>query len=213
MITEKQQFDLKVLRELNLVKYKYLKFFNFEEKDIFEIIDEEIEFQNNIAKEKKEWEKSLLSKKEAENIFLTDKTITKDKIFEMKRKHLQSLYENICYKLYEAEARGEFVDEFMKVKNKIKFEYEVYTFQPDYPKDQITDEEIERADAREISDFIDTGRRGFICCPFHKEKNPSMHITKNKFYCFGCNEKGRTINFVMKYYNLNFKEAVKKINL
>lgn len=49
-----------------------------------------------------------------------------------------------------------------------------------------------------------------INCPFHKEKTGSLKINldTNTFYCFGCLEKGSPIDFVMKYKNMSFKEAV-----
>lgn len=50
-------------------------------------------------------------------------------------------------------------------------------------------------------------RAGFICCPFHKEKTPSMKIYKDSFHCFGCWENGDVFSFVEKMDNLTFKEA------
>ena len=50
-------------------------------------------------------------------------------------------------------------------------------------------------------------RAGFICCPFHQEKTPSMKIYKDSFYCFGCGENGDIFSFVEKMDNLTFKEA------
>ena len=50
-------------------------------------------------------------------------------------------------------------------------------------------------------------RAGFICCPFHKEKTPSMKIYKDSFYCFGCGANGDVFSFVEKMDNLSFKEA------
>lgn len=62
-----------------------------------------------------------------------------------------------------------------------------------------------------IEEFTDTGFNGFTECIFHNENTPSMHITRNKFYCFGCNAKGDTINYVMKLKNISLKKAVKYI--
>lgn len=50
-------------------------------------------------------------------------------------------------------------------------------------------------------------RSGFIVCPFHKDKNPSMKIYKDSFYCFGCGEHGDIFDFVMKYENIPFSSA------
>lgn len=50
-------------------------------------------------------------------------------------------------------------------------------------------------------------------CPFHKEKTPSFVVyeTSQRYKCFGCNEGGDVINFVQKYYNLDFREAVEML--
>ncbi len=50
-------------------------------------------------------------------------------------------------------------------------------------------------------------------CPFHKEKTPSFTVSVEKqiFYCFGCREGGNAINFIMKYENLTFVEALEHL--
>lgn len=50
-------------------------------------------------------------------------------------------------------------------------------------------------------------------CPFHNEKTASFSVDENKqmFYCFGCHASGDSIEFVKKYYNLDFNEAVNRI--
>lgn len=50
-------------------------------------------------------------------------------------------------------------------------------------------------------------RAGFICCPFHKEKTPSMKINKDLFYCFSCGEGGDIFSFIQKMDNLAFNEV------
>lgn len=51
------------------------------------------------------------------------------------------------------------------------------------------------------------------CCPFHKEKSPSfkIHKSKNSWKCFGCGAGGGAIDFVIKYNNSSFIEAVETI--
>ena len=51
------------------------------------------------------------------------------------------------------------------------------------------------------------------CCPFHNEKSPSFKVsqTKNIYKCFGCGVSGDSIDFVMKYKNVNYIEAVKNL--
>ena len=55
-------------------------------------------------------------------------------------------------------------------------------------------------------------RMGFICCPFHGEKTPSLKIYSNSWYCFGCNKGSSTIDFVMEHNNIDFKNAVEFLN-
>ena len=54
--------------------------------------------------------------------------------------------------------------------------------------------------------------KDMFSCPFHKDKKPSAKAYQNSFYCFSCNKTGDVIQFVQYLYNLNFKEAMQKIN-
>lgn len=56
-------------------------------------------------------------------------------------------------------------------------------------------------------------KKGFVCCPFHKEKTPSMKVFDKDFHCFGCAEHGDVISFVQKIFDLSFSDALKKIDL
>lgn len=56
-------------------------------------------------------------------------------------------------------------------------------------------------------------RKGFIRCPFHNEKTPSMRIYDKDYHCFGCGEHGDGITFVQKLFNLSFQESLKKIDI
>jgi hypothetical protein len=53
-------------------------------------------------------------------------------------------------------------------------------------------------------------KHGYIKCPFHNEKTPSLSIkffpdaNKYKFKCFGCGESGDAIDFIMKFKNLDY---------
>ena len=50
-------------------------------------------------------------------------------------------------------------------------------------------------------------------CPFHDDTNPSMAVNQDKqfYYCFVCNAKGNSINFLREYENLDFVDAVETI--
>lgn len=51
------------------------------------------------------------------------------------------------------------------------------------------------------------------CCPFHNEKSGSFKVSKSKniYKCFGCGVSGDAIDFVMKYDNKNYIEAIEVI--
>lgn len=76
-------------------------------------------------------------------------------------------------------------------------------------------------DKLDIADFIRqyvpnlkrAGRTYKACCPFHKEKTPSFTCSSEKglFYCFGCQEGGDIIAFLMKIEHLSFNEALEKL--
>ena len=58
---------------------------------------------------------------------------------------------------------------------------------------------------------IEVGRNSMACCPFHDDKNPSMKLNKDYFYCFGCGATGDVIDFTARLYNLSPKEAAEKL--
>ena len=67
-----------------------------------------------------------------------------------------------------------------------------------------------------ISDYVSLKKKGknyLGLCPFHSEKTPSFNVSPEKklFHCFGCNESGDLIAFLMKVDNLSFKEAIENI--
>ena len=51
-------------------------------------------------------------------------------------------------------------------------------------------------------------------CPFHDENDPSftVYLQKNNAYCFGCGIYiNNPVDFVMKYYNLPYKNAIERL--
>ncbi len=65
----------------------------------------------------------------------------------------------------------------------------------------------------ECVDLKKSGTRYLGLCPFHGEKTPSfsVHSGQQFFHCFGCGESGDVFTFVMKYYHLDFPDAVKTL--
>ena len=59
---------------------------------------------------------------------------------------------------------------------------------------------------------INVNQNDMVCYPFHNDRHPSMKVAE-RYYCFGCGEKGDVINFVAKLHNLSQYEAAKKLAL
>ena len=57
---------------------------------------------------------------------------------------------------------------------------------------------------------IQVRRGGMACCPFHKDKTPSMKVDK-RFHCFGCQADGDVIDFTAQLFGLGKKNAAEKL--
>lgn len=61
--------------------------------------------------------------------------------------------------------------------------------------------------------------KGYIKCPFHGEKTPSLSIkfhpdkNKYKFKCFGCDEGGDVIDFITKFKGIDYITARQYLSL
>ena len=57
-------------------------------------------------------------------------------------------------------------------------------------------------------------RAGYICCPFHREKTASLKLYPDGrgWCCFGCHAGGTVIDFVMKLFDIPFRQAILRIN-
>ena len=85
----------------------------------------------------------------------------------------------------------------------------------------ITEEMIQRARDYPFQDLLESygwKRRGnMFVCQIHGDKDPSFHVRRrdNRAHCFGCgwrNDKyADTIDFVMDWEGIEWKEAVKKL--
>ena len=58
---------------------------------------------------------------------------------------------------------------------------------------------------------LKVGRNGMACCPFHEDRNPSLKLNEDYFYCFGCGAKGDVIDFTARLYDLSVYEAANKL--
>ncbi|MBW6409006.1 CHC2 zinc finger domain-containing protein [Clostridium weizhouense] len=62
-------------------------------------------------------------------------------------------------------------------------------------------------------------REGYVKCPFHSEKTPSMSVkfipnaNKQRYKCWGCGAVGDAIDFIMNYKNMEYNQAREYLGL
>ncbi len=64
-----------------------------------------------------------------------------------------------------------------------------------------------------VGSFVALKKQGadlVSCCPFHKDKTPSFHVSvpKQMFKCFGCNKSGDAIAFLMEHEQFSYINAI-----
>lgn len=80
---------------------------------------------------------------------------------------------------------------------------------------EVIDEVLSRNDIVDvINSYVSLQKHGAdytACCPFHNEKTPSFHVSRDKqlYHCFGCGAAGTAYTFLQEYENYSFPEAVK----
>ena len=83
--------------------------------------------------------------------------------------------------------------------------------------DQVVDQVQSLNDIVEvISAYVPLKRAGRSFkanCPFHQEKTPSFIVNPDKqiFHCFGCGVGGDVFSFLMKYEQMTFPEALRRL--
>ena len=76
---------------------------------------------------------------------------------------------------------------------------------------EIIKERVSMSEALSVYGY-EMNRAGYITCPFHSEKTASCKIYEYSFHCFGCGAGGDVINFVKKLFDINFNQAIVRIN-
>lgn len=77
----------------------------------------------------------------------------------------------------------------------------------------------ERLTALEVVEFygFHPDRSGFIQCPFHQgDRHASLKVysgNKTGWHCFGCGAGGSVIDFVMKLFDIDFRQACVRLNM
>lgn len=83
-----------------------------------------------------------------------------------------------------------------------------------YYSEEIVEEVRSRNDIVDvINSYVSLKKKGSTytaCCPFHNEKTPSFHVSREKqlYHCFGCGAAGNVYTFLQQYENYTFPEAV-----
>lgn len=81
----------------------------------------------------------------------------------------------------------------------------------------IEDIDLKALIEKETSEFFN--KAGYIKCPFHNEKTPSLKVrfnpnaNKYMYHCFGCDCGGDAIDFIRRYKNMDYVEAREYIGL
>lgn len=83
--------------------------------------------------------------------------------------------------------------------------------------DELIAEIRERVDiVALIGEYVELKQRGANfsgLCPFHSEKTPSFNVRRDRqyFHCFGCQESGDALAFVMRLEGLTFPQAARAL--
>ena len=86
-----------------------------------------------------------------------------------------------------------------------------------YYSDELVEEVRSRNDIVDvIGSYVNIKKKGnsySACCPFHHEKTPSFHVSREKqmYHCFGCGVGGNVYTFLMEHENYSFPEAVEAL--
>lgn len=86
-----------------------------------------------------------------------------------------------------------------------------------YYADELVEEVRSRNDIVDvIGSYVNLKKKGnsySACCPFHHEKTPSFHVSREKqmYHCFGCGVGGNVYTFLMEHENYAFPEAVEAL--
>ena len=58
---------------------------------------------------------------------------------------------------------------------------------------------------------VEVNHYGMALCPFHNDRQPSLYVADDYYYCFACGEHGDVIDFVSKLFHLSLYDAAQKL--
>ena len=75
---------------------------------------------------------------------------------------------------------------------------------------EIAKENVNLWEAAELYG-INVNRYGKALCPFHNDRQPSLYVADDHYYCFACGEHGDVIDFVGRLFQLSPYDAARKL--
>jgi len=193
------------------------------------------ESNNHILNLEKQWRNSLLrfTNKELLEIFPEAPKVLREQIletldrvidarFRIFSSYWRSLKSPEAKPICEATAELIWENELQPLQrrlNKLIFQHKLMT-------DPKSLRNLKRINAEKIKEIVDLkeiieksgvklrkiGRRWLGLCPFHPEKNPSFHVYKDHFHCYGCGAHGDVFTFIQLKEGLDFKETLKVLS-
>lgn len=70
---------------------------------------------------------------------------------------------------------------------------------------------IDRARAVPLDRLVEPDKRGYILCPLHEDRKPSMWVRGGFGYCFSCGGHLDAIGYLMRVRGLSFRGAVEAL--
>ena len=58
---------------------------------------------------------------------------------------------------------------------------------------------------------VSVNRQGKALCPFHNDRNPSLLVADDHYYCFACGAHGDVIDFAANFFALPLYEAAQRL--
>ena len=58
---------------------------------------------------------------------------------------------------------------------------------------------------------LTVSHNGMTCCPFHKDRHPSLKLNEDYFFCFGCGASGDVIDLTARLFGICLKDAATKL--
>ena len=58
---------------------------------------------------------------------------------------------------------------------------------------------------------VSVNRQGKALCPFHNDRNPSLYVADDHYYCFACGAHGDVIDFAANFFDLPLYEAAQRL--